>query len=152
MFRIAAVFSVSGFRPSSVNVCPTKETLLALNLHLLRFSFKPVCRALTRTFLRLASCSSSVEPQMRMSLTMIAHGYPSKSLSMACWNTSDAVLMPKGMQRNMYLPYGVLNVVRREDCFSSLICQNPAFASNVEKTFAFPSLEATQYAWDDVVV
>ena len=65
---------------------------------------------------------------------------------MACWNTSDAVLMPKGMQRNMYLPYGVLNVVRREDCFSSLICQNPAFASNVEKTFAFPRLEVTSSA------
>ena len=62
MFRIASVFSVSGFRPSSVNVCPTKETLLALNLHLLRFSFKPICRALSRTFLRVASCSSSVEP------------------------------------------------------------------------------------------
>ena len=54
--------------------------------------------------------------------------------------------MPKGMQRNMYLPYGVLNVVRREDCFSSLICQNPAFAFNVEKTFAFRSLEATSSA------
>ena len=149
MFRIAAVFSVSGFRPSSVNVCPMKETLLALNLHFLRFSFKLIGQALSRTFLRLASWSSSVEPQMRMSSTMIAHGYPSKSLSMTCWNTSDAVLMPKGMWRNLYLPYGVLNVVHREDCFSSFICPNPAFASNVEKTFALPSL---QYKWDDVVL
>ena len=68
------------------------------------------------------------------------------SFSMACWSTSDAVLMPKGMRRNLYLPYGVLNVVRREDCFSSLIFQNPAFASNIEKTFAFPRLEATSSA------
>ena len=145
-------FSVSGFSPSSMNVCPMKETLLALNLHLLRFSFKTICLALSRTFLTLASCSSSAEPQMRMSSTMIAHGYPSKRRSVACWNTSDAMLMPKGMRGNLYLPYGVLDVVGREDCFSSLICQTPAFAFNVEKTFAFPSLEATSSAWDDVVV
>ena len=27
-----------------------------------------------------------------------------KKLSIAFWNTSDAVLMPKGMRRNLYLP------------------------------------------------
>ena len=50
------------------------------------------------------------------------------------------------MGRNLYLPNGVLKVVRMEDFLSSLIRQKPALASRVEKTLAFPILEATSSA------
>jgi len=34
---------------------------------------------------------------------------------------------------------GVMNVVSKADSFSSVICQNPEFASSLEKTFASPN-------------
>ena len=41
----------------------------------------------------------------------------------------------------LYLPNGVLNVVKNDDFSSSLICQNPDLASRVEKTVA-PAIRA----------
>lgn len=61
-----------------------------------------------------------------MSSTIMEHGKPVKICSIARWNTSDAELMPKGIRRKRYLPKGVAKVVRREDSWSNLICQNKA--------------------------
>lgn len=55
---------------------------------------------------------------------------------MALWKTSEAVLMPKGILRNLNRPKGVANVVWRDEASSSLICQNELFASRTEKTVA----------------
>ena len=45
---------------------------------------------------------------------------------------SGANVIPKGNRLKQYLPYGVINVVRRADCLESFICQKPALASSLE--------------------
>ena len=45
---------------------------------------------------------------------------------------SGADVIPKGNQLKQYLPYGVINVVRRADCLESFICQKPALTSSLE--------------------
>ncbi|MEQ2163705.1 hypothetical protein GOODEAATRI_033061, partial [Goodea atripinnis] len=61
------------------------------------------------------SWSSTPFPPTRMSSTITAHGYAANICSFALWKTSVAVLMPKGILRNLNLPKGVANVVRRDE-------------------------------------
>jgi hypothetical protein len=57
--------------------------------------------------------------------------------------TSDAVFIPNGIRRYRNLPNGVPNVVSIDDFSSSVICQNPDFASKVENTVASAIQAAT---------
>ena len=43
------------------------------------------------------------------------------AIDISLWNTSAEHLAPIGMRRYLYLPNGVLNAVRSELCFDSLI-------------------------------
>ena len=49
--------------------------------------------------------------------------------------------MPKGSLRNLYLPSGVANVVRKLLALSSSSCRKPEVASSVEKTLDFYNFE-----------
>ena len=56
---------------------------------------------------------------------------------MICWKISGADLMSNGRRSHLYLPIGVLKVVRYDDFSFSLIWRNPDLASRSKKTQAF---------------
>ena len=58
---------------------------------------------------------------------------PSRALDICLRNSSEAEEIPNGSQLKQYLPYGVMNVVGWADSVDDSTCQNPAFASNLEK-------------------
>ena len=65
------------------------------------------------TLFRFLFCSSIPLPPTMIFPTIMTLGYPAKICSMALWKTSDSVLMPKGILRNLNLQIGVVNIVRR---------------------------------------
>ena len=50
--------------------------------------------------------------------------------------TSEAVQIPNGIFKNLNRPYGVVNVVRRDEASSSLTWQKELLASRMEKLAA----------------
>lgn len=102
-------------------------------------------RALCKTFLRLASCSTVPSPHTNRASTTIAQGYRANSSFIARWKTLNAEVMPDGMRRNLHLPNGVLKVVSSEDSWSKLICQKPLLASRIEITEALGMRRATSH-------
>ena len=59
------------------------------------------------------------------SIKQITPSKPSKAKLIRFWNNSGADEIPKGKRLKQNLPKGVMNVVNKEDCFESSICQNP---------------------------
>ena len=52
------------------------------------------------------------------------------------WKCSGADVIPKGSLLKQKRPNGVIKVVKSADSGERDTCQNPEFASNLEKTFA----------------
>ena len=72
----------------------------------------------------------------KSSTTGWVHGVPSKGLSSHELNTSPVDTTPNGRQRNLYLPKGVLKMVRKELYPSRTTAQYPDLQSNIVKIFS----------------
>ena len=91
-----------------------------------------------------ASSSVSPYPKTKMSSATTTMPFnPSTACIILYWYSSDAEQIPNGSRWNLYLPNGVLNVVRYVDSSSSWTCQNPLLASITEKILDFLSCGST---------
>ena len=100
------------------------------------FSFSPDLLILSSVSANRRSCSCFVFPHTIMSSFTFAQPLtPSIIRDIFFWNTSLALKMPKGSRLNLYRPNGVLNARSFELSSSTLICQYPLDASNLEKSF-----------------
>ena len=144
---IAFTLSGCALRPLDQILCHMYNTSLNLSLVFskenLRFRSSALLRSSLRFLLWSQVASSCVLPfpiTRKSSAITTTPLRPSTTFCILCCQTIGAELIQNGILFQQYRPKGVLNMVNRLDCSSSLICQTPARASNTENTFAFANL------------
>ena len=121
---IAFVFSSSAISPSLVSLWPKNGTSLQRSLRLCLFNTMPVSLHLLRNVFSLLSwsfsASSMVASDIRISSAIQRTPCnPSRASFSRLWKISLDTLRPKGSRRYLYLPCGVMNVVKLLDSSSS---------------------------------
>ena len=137
---IASILASSAFSPFGVSLCLKNLQSVDLNCSLVLFNLSPLTLAVSHRVKKFASCCASDWPCMMMSSAIPTTPCTSLStLSSLSWNTSDAILSPKGSLNHLNLPHGVLNMVSRLLWRSSMTCQYPDMASAIDIFLALKS-------------
>ena len=124
----------SGEIPSALTMWPRNLTESVEIVHLSGLRTTPASARAVCTASRVASWISCVGAKTRMlSMYTTTLGISPRMLTMRCWNTSGALVMPNGRRLKWNQPNGVRNVVKGADSGSRGICQNPEAASRDEK-------------------
>ena len=107
-----SILDCCGAMPLADNSCPANVIWLAPKMHLSGFTLRPEFLRLVSTLQRFLSCSSCVDPHIRMSsLMFLLPSQPAMTCSIFFWKISKAEFTPK--MRRLYLnsPSCVTNVV-----------------------------------------
>ena len=146
MLSIASILFLSGLIPSFVISWPIYSIFFyfsnILSLFILRFCSLHLCN----NFYSFASWSISASwsvvplPYTKISTATTAiPSIPSKHSTILLWYSSGAEEIPNGNLSHLYLPKGVLNVVKSLDALSNSTYQKPFLASSKENIRAFVS-------------
>ena len=129
---MASSFFGSDLPFSGVYMLPKKLQNLVLIIYLSKLSLMPSflvhsiasCKFLSCVFSLPNTCTSSPIPTAPLKFSCV--------WSVFLWKMPRLIPQPKGILRNLYLPNGVLKVVRSNDAALSFTFQYPCFASNFE--------------------
>ena len=131
---MASIFLGSTLMPSGVSLCPENLQSVELNCIFVEFRDKLLSLAVSQSIKTVPSCVFSMAPCITMSSVTPSTPCTSLStLSSLSWKTSPETYRPNGILSHLYLPHGVLNVVRRLLLKSRSMCQNPNVASFMVK-------------------
>ena len=127
---MASIFLGSTLMPSGVSLC--LKNLQSVDLNYIFFEFKDRLfnLAVLHSTKTVPLCVFSVAPCITMSSAIPStSGTSLSTLSNLSWKTSPETFKPNCILSHLYLPHGVLNVVRRLLLKSKGMCQNPDVAS-----------------------
>ena len=134
MCIMASIFLGSTLMSSGVSLCPKNLQSVDLNYFILEFKDKLFSLAVSHSIKTVPSCVFSMAPCITMSSVIPSTpGISLSTLSSLSWKTSPETFRPNGILSHLYLPHGVLNVVRRLLLESKSTCQNPDVASFMVK-------------------
>ena len=127
---MASIFLGSTLMPSWISLCPKNLQSVDLNCIFLEFKDRLFSLAVSHSTKTVPSCVFSVALCITMSSAIPSTpGTSLSTLSSLSWETSPETFKPNGILSHLYLPHGVLNVVRRLLLKSKGTCQNPDVAS-----------------------
>ena len=123
-------FLGSTLMPSGVSLCPKNLQSVDLNCIFLEFKDRLFSLAILHSTKTVPLCVFSMAPCITMSSAIPSTpGTSLITLSSLSWKTSPETFKPNGILSHLYLPHGVLNVVRRLLLKSMGTYQNPDVAS-----------------------
>ena len=116
--------------PSGVSLCPKNLQSVDLNYIFLEFKDKLFSLAVSHCTKTVPLCVFSVALCITISSAIPSTpGTSLSTLSSLSWKTSPETFKPNGILNYLYLPHGVLNVIRRLLLKSKGMCQKPDVAS-----------------------
>ena len=134
MCIMASIFLGSTLMPSGVSLCPKNLESVDLNCIFLDFKDRLFSLEVSHSIKTVPSCVFSIAPCITMSSAIPSTpGTSLSTLSSLSWKTSLETFRSNGILSHLYLPHGVLNVVRRLLLKSKSTCQNPYVASFMVK-------------------
>ena len=134
MCIMVSIFLGSTLMPSWVSLCPKNLESVDLNCIFLEFEGKLFSLAVPHSIKTVPPCVFSMAPCITMSFGIPSTpGTSLSTLSSLSWKTSPETFRPNGILSHLYLPHGVLNVIRRLLLKSKSMCQNPDVASFMVK-------------------
>ena len=136
-FLMVSTFFGSGLIPLAISTIPKNGTELQLILTLSGLRCKSNSRHLSRNLMTLASCSSCVDPNTRMSSAIfLTTGRPESKSHKALSNKSPALESPIARMLNTYVHSGVSIAVSNLDRALNGKWKNPLVALNTLKNLA----------------
>ena len=134
---MVSIFSGSGLIPPAVSTIPKNGTDLQFILTLSGLRCKLISRHLSRNLMTLASCSSCVDPNTRMSSAIFfTPSRPQSKSHKALSNKSPTLQSPITRTLNTYTPSGGSIAVSNLDWALNGKWKNPFVASNTPKYLA----------------
>ena len=111
---MASIFLRSTLMQSGVSLYPKNLQSVDLNCIFLEFRYRLFSLAVSHSTKTVPSCVFSVAQCITMSSVIPSTpGTSLSTLSSHSWKTSPETFKPNGILSHLYLPHGVLNVVRR---------------------------------------
>ena len=121
---MASIFLGSTLMPSGVSLCPKNFQSVDLNCIFLEFKNRLFSLTVSHSTKTVPSCAFSVAPCITMSSAIPSTPGTSLITIQSFLENVPRDFKPNGILSHLYLPDGVLNVVRRLLLKSKGMCQN----------------------------
>src|SRR6266511_2310991 len=142
-FLIFSIFLGSGLMPLIPITCPTNVSSCSTHLHLLGFNLRLASLIFCNTARTCLICSSFVLEWMITSSRYTSTNLPMyglKILFISLWKLAGALHNPKGITRNWYCLFLILNVVFSRSLFLTKTCQYAEAKSKLVNHLLFQNL------------